>query len=229
MGWSDDAFIPRKEERAGEGSVTRASTVGPEPSPWPASKRAVGCKKCAAQSKQGGCSLLHLAPPGSGPGWLVRQAAGVGGLGGPATPCPRFVFGRCALHSGPRLGPPRAPGREAKFNPECRSISGCVATGPSGQASGHRGPALRSPGRQERAQWGLGRSARRRRSLGPGHAPYLAGGGRGGGASECFLMSSCYTWALSALLPWPFLLSGSYSQWQGCPAARESACAPKVC
>lgn len=29
----------------------------------------------------GGCSLLHLAPPGSGPGWLARQAAGVGGGG----------------------------------------------------------------------------------------------------------------------------------------------------
>lgn len=121
----------------------------------------------------GGCSLLHLAPPGSGPGWLTGQAAGA--LGGPGTPCPCFVFGRCALHAGPRLGAPRAPGREAKFSQGCRSISGCVATGPSGQASGHRGPALRSPGRQERAQRGLGRSARRRRGLGPGHAPYLAG------------------------------------------------------
>lgn len=58
MGWSNDAFIPRKEERAGGGSVTRASTVGPKPSVWPAGERAVGCKKCAAQNKQGGAAYF---------------------------------------------------------------------------------------------------------------------------------------------------------------------------
>lgn len=129
--------------------MTRASTVGPKPSLWPAGKRAVGCKKCAAQNKAGGVQLTSSRSSGKWPG--LASTTGGWEWEGPATPCPRFVFGRCALHSGPRFGASRAPGREAKFNPGCRSVSGCVETGPSGQASGHRGPALRSPGRQERA------------------------------------------------------------------------------
>lgn len=38
--------------------MTRASTVGPKPSVWPAGERAVGCKKCAAQNKQGGAAYF---------------------------------------------------------------------------------------------------------------------------------------------------------------------------
>lgn len=42
----------------------------------------------SAEQAGRGCSLLHLAPPGSGPGWLVRQAAGVGEWGGTCDPLP---------------------------------------------------------------------------------------------------------------------------------------------
>lgn len=195
---------------------TRATPVAG----WLACRR---CKKCAAQSKQG-VQLTSSRSSGKWPG--LASTTGGWGVGGPATPCPRFVFSRCALHTGPRLGAPRALGREAKSSPGCGRISGCAATGPSGKASGHRGPARRSPGSQERAQWGLGRSARGGGGAsGLGTPPISRARRRRRGLR---LLLGVLQLHLSVCLPCVTgLPPGSCWQWQSCHAARRRACAPK--
>lgn len=169
--------------------MTRASTVGPEPPPWLAGSHVLGCKKCAAQSKRSGVQLTSSPSSGKWPG--LASTTGSRGAGEPATPCPRLVLGRCAPHAGPRLGAPRAPGHAARAQGAGPSSArdaaepSCAATGPSGQASGHRGPAPRSPGTgsaRSRA-WG---EARAEEAEPRAWARPLTRGRGGGGASECF-------------------------------------------
>lgn len=133
-----------------------------------------------------GCSLLHLSRPGSGRGWLA--GTGSRGAGEPETPCPRLVLDRCAPHAGPRLGAPRAPGHAARAwgagpsSARDAAEPSCAASGPSGQASGHRGPALRSPGTGSARSrtWG---EARAEEAEPRAWAHPLARGRGGGGAS----------------------------------------------
>lgn len=145
--------------------MTPASTVGPEPPPWPLAGVSSDARSAQPRASEGWglCSLLHLAPPGSGRGWLSAAVGGGGDLRPPARASSsagaRFTRGRASALSA--RGESR--GREAKFSPRCRRGSGKAASEASPQASGHRGPAPRSPGRPERAQG--------RRSLGPGPAP----------------------------------------------------------
>lgn len=207
--------------------MTRASTVGPEPPPWPAGWRVLGCKKCAAQSKRGGVQLTSFRSSGKWPG--LASTTGGGGAGEPATPCPRLVLGRCALHAGPRLGAPRAPGHAARAQGAEPSSTreaaeaSCAVSGPSGQASGHRGPAPRSPGARSARSGAWGEARSKEAEPRAWAHPLARGRGGGGGASECFPGGQLLLLALGCLASPPRL----FPRWQDFPAPRRHACTPK--
>lgn len=147
--------------------MTRASTVGPEPSPWPAGWLAgvsSAARNAQPRASGVGCSLLHLARPGSGRGWLARQAARARGNLRPPARASSSAGARLTRGRASQLRERRArgesPGRGAKFRPGCRRVGlRSVRTQPAGLRPPRPRAALAR--RQERAQWGLGRSARR--------------------------------------------------------------------
>lgn len=167
--------------------------------------------------------------PSSGKWPGLASTTGSRGAGEPATPCPRLVLGRCAPHAGPRLGAPRAPGHAARAQGAGPSSArdaaepSCAASGPSGQASGHRGPVPRSPGSgnaRSRA-WGEARAeeAEPRAWARPPSSPAR----RRRGLRVLPLRPAATPGLLPALrFPCPL-----YPGWQGFPEARRHECTPK--
>lgn len=166
MGWGDDAFIPRKEERAGGGSVTRASTVGTKPSLWPAGKRAVGCKKCAAQNKAGGVQLTSSRSSGKWPG-LASTTGGWGlGVGGTCDPLPALRLRQVRASLGAALRyfeSARARGQIQPGMPQCFRLRRDRAQRAGLWPPRPRAAVTRAPG--ARAVGPRAKRARRRRSL----------------------------------------------------------------
>lgn len=137
-----------------------------------------------------GCSLLHLPRPGSGRGWLARQAAGArGNLRPPARASSsagaRLTRGRAsALRERPGTRrEPRARGQVQPGTPQSRAAQ---RQGPAGRPQATVAPCRARPAAGTRAVGPGVKRAQRRRSLGHGPAP-LARRRGGGGASECFL------------------------------------------
>lgn len=169
--------------------------------------------------------LTSSRSSGKWPGLASRT--GSRGAGEPATPCPRLVLGRCAPHAGPRPAAPRAPG--TRREPRARGqVQGCRRVGlriVRAQRAGLRPPRSRAAlaRRQERAQWGLGRSARRGGGASGIGTPPAPGRG-GGGASECF--PCCPTAAALGLLLNFHSHGRLYAGWQGFPAGAETCVYP---
>lgn len=174
--------------------MTRVSTLGPEPPSWPltgVSSDASAQPRTSGGGVGWGCAAYFI--------WLLREVSGadsqdrrLGRCGEPATPCPRLVFGRCALHTGPRLGALRALGR-ARREARARGqvLSGMPQRvrlrGVTARRAGLRPPRPRAALTQVPGARAVGPRAKRARggrSLGPGHAPLARGRGGGGEASE---------------------------------------------